>query len=186
MEKAIQHSVYSGDDEIQSGGSRAPSAVLMTRLLAIKQYIPSSSVRAEDGSFQALANPSSTIGCLLLLFHALGGSEIPALLFNNGRNPQLRWMGDGAERRMTILEAGINRQLAALIMFPGQFSRAMQELDLLIVSTLSSNGYRTYSLSIQVRSAIRTFIGRGETKWIIKTLKLICFVVPRESIWEPR
>lgn len=128
----------------------------------------------------------SDADCVLLLFDALGGSGIPTLLFEKGRDPQQRWKDDGSQGTMTMHEADIDPKLVALIMSPIQTNRAMQELDTIIESTESSDGYRTYSFLSQVQFTMSILVGQERTQWAIEALKLVYFIFPRDAIWEHR
>jgi hypothetical protein len=52
---------------------------------------------------------------LLLLFRALGGSEIPKLLFERGKSPQPRWNDGGFDVHVIPHEGGLDQQLVDIL-----------------------------------------------------------------------
>lgn len=124
---------------------------------------------------------------LLLLFYALGGSNIPALLLQRGGSVQLRWTEDGCERNLIPSEACLDPQLVGILTTSSRFAWAMDELSPTISSTPSSDGSIVYSLKKPLQVGLSTSLtDLMKMEWTKKALGLICFVFPREQIWEPR
>ena len=120
---------------------------------------------------------------LLLLFRALGGSEIPNLLFERGKSPQPRWSDGGFEVHVTPREGGLDQQLVDILSDSSRLNQAMQELDLAVKITTSTNRLKTYSLGSQIQ-VTQGLPDLEREEWTIRAFKWVCFVFPRDRVWE--
>ena len=130
--------------------------------------------------------PSDT-DCLLLLLHPLEDSEIPDLLFERTRSPQWRWTDEGGQDQVTAVEVGLDQRLVNLLSDESRLIQTIQKLDPLIKLNTSTNGAWTCSLDNQLQIKLsQSLAGHVREEWSLKVLKWICFVFPRDRVWEPR
>lgn len=120
-------------------------------------------------------------GYLLLLLHALGGSRIPDLMLVRVQLPQPRWNDSGTVCNVTALEAGLDQQLLDILSDTDRFNQTIEPF----VESNTTNGSWTFSLKTHFQLRISQFLSDQEKeKWTIKALKWICFVFPRDQLWE--
>lgn len=118
---------------------------------------------------------------LSLLLHAMGGSQIPGLLLDRALWPQRRWNASGIEHKVTAVDAGLDPHLLDIL---SDTDRRMQAVEPVVKSN-TTNGSWTLSLEGHFQSRISQLLGDQEKeKWSIEALKWICFVFPRDQLWE--
>ena len=123
--------------------------------------------------------------CLLRLLSAFGRNAKPDILFEKGRNPQARWSENGRQSTLTLLSAGIDSRLAKLISRLDRTQRALQKLNSIIEFIPEPEGHQSYLLKEEARC--QTFSEESErTEWAIEALRFVCFVFPREPMWDTR
>ncbi|PVH90945.1 hypothetical protein DM02DRAFT_664503 [Periconia macrospinosa] len=128
--------------------------------------------------------PPSRPHYLILLLHALGGSLIPESMFLRAQLPQPRWNNSGAECRLTGPEAGLDQPLVDILSDRDRLLQTIRALEPFVKSS-TTNGSRTFSLQSQFQSRISQFLNdQDKEKWSIKALKWVCFVFPRDELWE--
>jgi len=122
-------------------------------------------------------------GYMLLLLHALGGSRIPELIFERAQLPQPRWNDSGAFCNITAIEAGLDQQLLNILSDTDQLIQSVEPF----VESDITNDSRAYTLKSYLQTKISQTLNDQEHKrWNIKALKWICFVFPRDQLWESR
>ena len=118
---------------------------------------------------------------LHFLLHAMGGSQVPGLLLDRVLLPQRRWNSSGVEIEVTALEAGLDQYLLDIL---SDTDRRMQAIDPFVKSN-ATNGSLALSLESHFQSRISQLLDDQEKeKWSIEALKWICFVFPRDQLWE--
>ncbi len=118
---------------------------------------------------------------LPLLLHAMGGSQIPGLLLDRTLLPQRRWNASGMEIRVTALEAGLDQHLLDIL---SDTDRRMQGIEPFVKSNTTNCSW-ALSLESHFQSRISQLLSVQENeKWSIEALKWICFVFPRDQLWE--
>jgi hypothetical protein len=128
-----------------------------------------------------LSYPLLDTAYFLLLVNALGGSVIPELTLLRARLPQQRWNDSGMDQQVRALEAGLDQQLLDIV---SDTNRLNQILGLL-VKLNPPDGCHTFSLESQLQGKISHFLSDEErAQWSMKALVLVCFVFPRDQLWE--
>ena len=87
---------------------------------------------------------------LLLLLHAMGGSQIPELLLDRVLMPQRRWNSSGMEITVTALEASLDQHLLDILSYT---DRRIQVINTFVKSN-TSNGSWALSLESHFQSRI--------------------------------
>lgn len=123
---------------------------------------------------------------LLALIAALGGVDIPNLIFERLGREQNRWTGDGEIGILTPSEAGLESQLQGSLS-PLRFSQIMTELAPCIEKKVSESNPNEiwYSIRPPLKEQWIHLIENDQTL-AVSALRLTCFIFPRERLWEPR
>ena len=116
-----------------------------------------------------------------LLVHVLGGS-VPESLFLQARSHQLRWSEDGTKQNITALDAGLDQQLIDILSNENRLHRVFDSF----IQSPGENGSKIRSLDSQLKNKLPQFLNNEEKgKWSIEALRWVCFVFPRQGLWEP-
>lgn len=123
---------------------------------------------------------------LLALIASLGGHMIPDVLFLRFRGEQKRWTVHGEIGVLTPSDAGFGPHLQR-ILSPLHFPALMDELAPCIGQVMpqatSNDVYYTIKSPLKEQLAHRI---TSDQRLIILAIRLICFVFPRERLWEPQ
>ncbi|KAH8587626.1 hypothetical protein B0O99DRAFT_677972 [Bisporella sp. PMI_857] len=119
---------------------------------------------------------------LLLLFHPLGGCEIPYALIERAQSRQYRWSKDGHQTQMTALEAGLDQQFVDLLSDETRLTQTIHKLDPLLKLNTSTKGSWTCSIQSELKIKLSQSLNEWtREEWAIKLLKWICFTFPRDQ-----
>jgi hypothetical protein len=117
---------------------------------------------------------------------ALGGHRIPGGIFQRFQREQKRWTNHGEIGILTPSEAGLDLQLQDIFL-PPKFSLLTSELAPYIETEVLQN------TSKEIYYSIRCPFKEQWTHWVandqglaLLVLRLICFVFPRDRLWEPQ
>ena len=111
----------------------------------------------------------------------MGGSNIPGLLLDRVLLPQRRWNSSGVGIEVTALEAGLDQRLLDVL---SDTERRKQAIDPFVKSD-TTKGTWALSLESHFQSRISQLLDDQEKeKWSIEAFKWICFVFPRDQLWE--
>ncbi|KAH6996058.1 hypothetical protein BKA56DRAFT_650812 [Ilyonectria sp. MPI-CAGE-AT-0026] len=114
---------------------------------------------------------------LMLLLHALGGLEVPTILFKNIRFPQRRWNIEGEIQSMDAKEFGLPPELISHLSDDSRLAQAAACPA--IIQNLHEDGTVTWSLRPEPMSLFFvTLLPQTVEHLAILVLRLICFVCP--------
>jgi hypothetical protein len=123
---------------------------------------------------------------LVLLFHSLGNSTIPYVLFERTKSLQFRWTECGGQAPVEALTAGLDQRLVSLLSDETRLIQTIQELD--PTSNLSTSMTSAWSCQVKYSLTIKlcqSLSKQARREWSLKLLSWICFVFPRDQFWEP-
>ncbi|KAJ5472083.1 hypothetical protein N7539_008652 [Penicillium diatomitis] len=134
----------------------------------------------------ALPGLSSDSVELLSLIVSLGGHEIPELLFLRFRAEQKRWTSHGEIGIFSPSAAGFDPVLQR-ILSPSRFTALINELSSCVRQDKSRGTANDvyYTVISCLKGQFPNHIDNDHRRKIL-AIKLICFVFPRERLWEPR
>lgn len=113
---------------------------------------------------------------ILLLIHALGGSDIPDLLLRSTGQPQRRWNDDGYIH-VEAPESGLDPELVRLLSDDNRRDQAIAQPG--IIQRCLKDDTVTWSLSSELSHALSNSASRETVaKWKALALRLICFACP--------
>lgn len=122
---------------------------------------------------------------LLALIATVGGHSIPDILFLRFREEQKRWTVHGEIDVLTpsgaIFDSHIQRILSPLH-FPALMEELVPFLEQLMPGA-TNDVYYTIRSPWKEQFAHRV---NSDRRLIILAIRLICFVFPRERLWEPQ
>lgn len=113
----------------------------------------------------------------MLLLHALGGLEVPTILFKNIRFPQRRWNIEGEIQSMDAKEFGLPPELISHLSDDSRLTQAAACPA--IIQNLHEDGTITWSLRPESMMLFSiTLLPQTAEHLAILVLRLICFVCP--------
>ena len=121
------------------------------------------------------------------LFVALGGFRVPALLFQRLRHGQMRWSEQGEIITITPAQAGIDPNLLHMVLGESPLQELVDDLSPWM--NIEEAGGRSQQVCYSVKSPLRekwTQRLEGTPELRVLALRLVCFVFPREKLWEPQ
>lgn len=124
---------------------------------------------------------------LLSLLVALGGVNIPVLLFQRLRHEQRRWTEQGEITTIAPNQAGIDSHLLHILSEESTLVQLVDELSpwISIEETGDSSRQVYYSVKSPLREDWARHLKSTQEPGIL-ALRLVCYVFPREKLWEPQ
>jgi hypothetical protein len=122
---------------------------------------------------------------LLLIIAALGGDMVPLdAICRRLQSEQKRWTTHGEVDVLTPSEAGLDTHLQTIT--STRISELMAELPFCITYQTPRNFRieRCYTIISPYREKITRHACMGHGEFVLQILRLICFVFPRERLWE--
>lgn len=114
---------------------------------------------------------------LLLLLHALGGSDVPEILFTSARFPQRRWNAEGEIESTSAGNYGLPSELVNLL--SDDLGLAQATASPLITRSVLEGGTIAWSLKSELSSFLsQALLPQTVDALGITALKLICFACP--------
>ncbi|KAJ6004685.1 hypothetical protein N7540_013054 [Penicillium herquei] len=132
----------------------------------------------------AMLQASSEFQRLLLITAALGGNMVPLdLIFRRVQSDQKRWSANGEINVVTSSMVGLETSFG--IINPDQISSLMAEWSHVThQKLLRSPDERYYTIPPPLKTSIKHLLCSDDDKILLQSLRLICFVLPRERLWE--
>lgn len=121
---------------------------------------------------------------LLSLTAALGGHMVPSTLFRRWQLEQKRWSIHGETVVLTPSQAGFDLEVQR-ILSPFYFSELMTELASCIQQTQDTSNETHFTIRSPLREQLIYHVSTDQ-RLILLALRLVCFVFPREKLWDPR
>ncbi|KAG9256920.1 uncharacterized protein F5Z01DRAFT_493234 [Emericellopsis atlantica] len=114
---------------------------------------------------------------LLLLLHALGGADIPDVIFNRLQKPQKRWNDDGEMEDTSALDFGLPAELLNLASDDENLSPAQSSPD--IENKTTKDGVLLFSLTAEAKSRLEDALVPATVEHLGKMAqKLLCYICP--------
>ncbi|KAF5543480.1 mfs multidrug transporter [Fusarium mexicanum] len=160
---------------------------LVQRLVLSQLCDPASPVRYHN-LFNEFTSFVPAQDQLSLVMYALGGTDIPDVLFKSVRLPQRRWNVDGEVDETSALQFGLPAALFDLLCNEAKLSETIGDPD--VVNRIQPDGTTAWSLSPDRMSSFEEGLAPQTIEVLEMTaLKLICFVCPLcyegNTDWSP-
>lgn len=111
--------------------------------------------------------------------------DVPKLLFQRLSQPQKRWTKLGEIRVMMPSDAGLELKYLEVLLPTAKFERLIVELNPLIKEDWDDSKELCYTVTSPLKEEWTEII-RHNQELAIVALQLVCFIFPRERLWEPK
>ena len=142
---------------------------------------PSSSA-ATAHTAQSCRDQLSDADYLLRLLHTLDCGSLMYLLLERGGSPQKRWSKDGSESIINPSEVGLDAQLIKIISDPNKLRQTVEA-----IGVIEQKGSHSLGANVRLNEDKLHSLNLSELEkrnWNIQSLTWICFMFPREHIWD--